>query len=302
MKKRIYQIVYTGWVNRIVRTVLLPLTKLTGKRYISVSGRIDVKLKNNVAQFKMDTNQTCSATQELFYNGPENYEFTELFIPLIQKVDTFFDIGANVGYFSLLAAKLNPKVKIYAFEPSIGPLHYLKENIKLNRLDQNVTVVGKAVSDVDGTLTFHSVVSKKYPWINYNLNGSHSLQNSYGLEKQLAYPVEVISLQQFKKAQEIEKVDLIKLDTECTEHLIFESSLELINEDRPIIISELYDVIKPEMHSIILRMENYQLYQINRGQLVKMDSILDEPVFKGEANFLFCPEEKQGLIEQFILR
>ncbi|HLU87553.1 MAG TPA: FkbM family methyltransferase [Taishania sp.] len=295
MKNTIYKIAYSPAVNCLLRNTLKPISKVLNKRLISVSGQICLKVKN--AHFKLKTNQTCSATQELFYNGAENYEFTKLFIPLIQKVDNFLDIGANIGYFSVLGAKLNKDLKVYAFEPSIGPLYYLKQNIELNHLQKQVNVIGKAVSDIDGILTFHSVVSKKYPWVVHNLNGSHSLQNNFGKQKEQAYPVEVISLSKFKEEYQLNKIDFIKLDTECTEHLIFKSSLDIINADRPIIVSEIYDEIKHEIEPIFKQMNNYCLFQINQNQLFPMDSILDQVKFKGEANFLFCPEEKLGLFD-----
>src|SRR5690606_15298527 len=295
MKNTIYKIAYSPAVNCLLRNTLKPISKVLNKRLISVSGQICLKVKN--AHFKLKTNQTCSATQELFYNGAENYEFTKLFIPLIQKVDNFLDIGANIGYFSVLGAKLNKDLKVYAFEPSIGPLYYLKQNIELNHLQKQVNVIGKAVSDIDGILTFHSVVSKKYPWVVHNLNGSHSLQNYFGKQKEQAYPVEVISLSKFKEEHQLNKIDFIKLDTECTEHLIFKSSLDIINADRPIIVSEIYDEIKHEIEPIFKQMNNYCLFQINQNQLFPMDSILDQVKFKGEANFLFCPEEKLGLFD-----
>jgi hypothetical protein len=47
----------------------------------------------------------------LFWNGHRNFEYTDIFIKLIKKVHVFYDIGANIGYYPLLAKKENPEIK-----------------------------------------------------------------------------------------------------------------------------------------------------------------------------------------------
>ena len=295
-----YKIVYHGGVNRILREVLFPFSKLFNKRLIAVSGKLNVKLNEHV-QFDLLTNQTCFVTQDLYYLGAERYEFTELLSYLVKDSEVFFDIGANIGYFTVLASKINPNLKVYSFEPSTGPLHFLRKNVVLNRIDNQVEVVGKAVAEVNDTLTFYSVVSEKYPWVEHNLNGSHSLQNEHGRKKSREYPVETVSLEQFISERQLTRLDLIKLDTECTEHLILDSSVEVINQYRPIIISEIYNVIKPEVQRVREKMHGYNLYQMENDKLVLRRSILDENSLQGESNFVFCPQEKMDLIQDYIL-
>jgi len=47
-------------------------------------------------------------------------------------VKTFYDIGANIGYYSLLGATINEDLIVVGFEPATGPAYYFKENIKIN--------------------------------------------------------------------------------------------------------------------------------------------------------------------------
>lgn len=54
---------------------------------------------------------------------------------------TVIDVGANIGYFSLLLAKLvGPQGKVYAVEPSKGNLDYLQKNVKLNKMS-NIQII-----------------------------------------------------------------------------------------------------------------------------------------------------------------
>lgn len=65
----------------------------------------------------------------------------------LKKGDVFFDIGANVGYYTLLASRLvGREGKVVAFEPVIRNLAYLYQHMLLNKTS-NVTIVSAACSD-----------------------------------------------------------------------------------------------------------------------------------------------------------
>ncbi|MEO8512663.1 MAG: FkbM family methyltransferase [Ignavibacteria bacterium] len=64
------------------------------------------------------------------------------------------DIGANVGYFSLFAAKKFPNADIYSFEPFPGTFERLSDNIRNN--NSGIKAFPYAVSDFNGTSDFYS--------------------------------------------------------------------------------------------------------------------------------------------------
>lgn len=64
---------------------------------------------------------------------------------------TFFDVGANVGYYSVLAAKIAPGARVVAFEPQPAVADCLRENLGLNGCP-NVEVVQAAVTASSGTV------------------------------------------------------------------------------------------------------------------------------------------------------
>ena len=231
-------------------------------------------------------------------NGCEKYEFTTIFENLIKKCQNFFDVGANIGYFSILGSKINKDCKIYAFEPSVGPKYYLSENIRINHA-YNVEAIEYAVADIKGRLTFHDVYNKNFSWLKHNLNGSHSLQNEFGTKRDSSYDVDVITLKKFKEEQILARVELIKLDTEYTEHIILTCSLELINEDKPIILCEVYEEIAEEMDKILIMMNGYKIYQII-GSKVFIVQNFKSLIDKDEHNFIFCHDDKIELIKEFI--
>jgi FkbM family methyltransferase len=95
--------------------------------------------------------------------GMHEKESVEAIVKIIKALQDIYphttlamaDVGANLGTYTLLLAKLaRPGEQIYAFEPSPDVAATLRANIELNHLDQ-VTVVEKAVSDHIGTLAFY---------------------------------------------------------------------------------------------------------------------------------------------------
>jgi FkbM family methyltransferase len=77
-------------------------------------------------------------------------EVREYINQYVKDGDVFFDIGANVGVFSLYCAKRFPKTKVFSFEPEHSNLGLLKDNVIANRLGQRITITSVAVSDFSG--------------------------------------------------------------------------------------------------------------------------------------------------------
>jgi len=74
-------------------------------------------------------------------------EQTQEFVQRVSLGQVVFDVGANVGYYSLLGSKcVGPRGKVFAFEPVVRNLVHLYQHISLNKLT-NVTIVPVACSD-----------------------------------------------------------------------------------------------------------------------------------------------------------
>lgn len=77
---------------------------------------------------------------------------SKLFLDAIRPNSVVLDVGACVGYYTLLAAKRGAKV--FAFEPDANVFKFLVENIRQNNLSERVVAVSSAVSSTTGTTTF----------------------------------------------------------------------------------------------------------------------------------------------------
>src|SRR3989344_6832323 len=94
------------------------------------------------------------STSLYYYGEYEPFE-TNLFQQLIKTGDCVLDIGAHIGYYTLLASGLvGKKGKVFSFEPDPNNLVLLRKNVMVNELS-NVVIVNKAVSNVNKRINFY---------------------------------------------------------------------------------------------------------------------------------------------------
>ena len=70
-----------------------------------------------------------------------------------KRASSIFDIGANIGFYALLAGAIKEKGSIFAFEPVSRIFELLKDNININMFS-NVIPIQKVVTDYEGVITF----------------------------------------------------------------------------------------------------------------------------------------------------
>lgn len=246
----------------------------------------------------MITNQTSYVTKLLYWKGADSFEYTPIFKELIPHCNSFIDIGANTGFYSLLAATVNPMSKIYSFEPAQGPLYYLSKNVFLNNLEKQISVYPIALSSQSGEVMFYEVKNKKYSYLPYNLGGIGSLKED---ATKMAYSVKTETLDQFISKNSIPHVDLIKIDTEGTENFILNGADESINKFRPIIICEtLFNRIEDKLE-VIMKRHDYLFFNHENGRLIRVNTLI-RPQDNGVRDCFFVHPSKVHLIEKFTLQ
>ena len=294
----IRNLIYAPKVNWIIRNTSYLLSPfLPEKIKIHPSGILKVNIKNHKF-FYLKTNQTSFLTRELFWKKPENFDYTTIFIGLIAKVNTFFDIGANIGYYSILGCKINTSLKVYAFEPSRGVMIFMCENLKINNLLDKVIVEPIELSDVGGKIDFYEMRNLKFPTI-YNLSGEHNIGTK---KNRITNKIETESttLDEYLSNKKVSSVDLIKLDTEGAEYQILKGGAATLDKNRPIIICEtLFNKIEKEL-DFIMREHDYRFYNHTAKGLKNVKTIV-RTEDNGVRNCFFVPVEKVHLIEEWIV-
>lgn len=170
---------------------------------------------------------------------PDRYEpeIEYLIETLVGPGDVVLDIGANVGLHTVaLARRVGAKGQVYAFEPVAEMARRLSENVALNGL-RNVTLVGCALGDEDGTATMKVNVGGA------GMEGTSSLADSIHArrhpEHYVERDIEVRRLDGVMARMDSQaRVGFIKIDTEGFETMIIEGGLETLKRDRPAMIVE----------------------------------------------------------------
>jgi len=143
---------------------------------------------------------------------------TRLFQETLQPGMVVIDIGAHVGYYTLLAAKLvGPTGKIYAFEPEPGNNETLNKNIELNKYS-NIEAIRMAMSDKEGNATMYLTSLD---------SGRHSLFQ-HDLPKRGNTVVETTTLDRFWESTEWPRIDLIKIDVEGSEVAVLDGMTRML--------------------------------------------------------------------------
>lgn len=172
---------------------------------------------------------------------------TDFIKRIVQKNWTCFDIGANVGYYSLLFASLAKDGIVHSFEPL--PLHYhlLNVNIFLNNFT-NIIVNHCALGKQAGVSDF--AVSKRGDVSSFVYTKVSPLEK--------IIQVSVRTLDDYVEEKGVERIDLLKLDVEGAEKLVLEGAGGTLS--------------KKELQPNILLVELYNSY------LIKYDTSIDEIV------------------------
>lgn len=297
--KTIYNLIYHSTINFLLRNLLQNLSIFLPKKIrINPSGIISIIINNN-QKIKLKTNQTSHITSQLFWDGSENYEYTQVFNKLITKVNVFIDIGASIGYYSIGAARINPAIQIISIEPSKAVMQYLTANVKINNLTSQIDLCEIALSDKNGFIDLYEVYNPKYPSVP-NLSGEHNV-GTKKIELSKPNKVETETLDNFVEKKNIRNIDLIKIDTEGFESVILNNAFQTINQDKPIIICEtLFNKIESELEQI-MNSHDYEFYNHVGERNLKKVNTINRSQDDGIRNCFFVHPSKFHLIEEFVV-
>ncbi len=151
------------------------------------------------------------------------------FIKDAQAAAKIVDIGANIGWFTCLAATVNPQASIVAFEMDSSNAALCRKNIQLNHA-QHITLECVAVSNQDGQISYLTDIPNE-------ASSTHRL----GESGSVAQIIDCIRLDTYFQGKPCP--NLIKIDTEGAEQKVLEGMPELLSRAE---LTTLYIELHPE--------------------------------------------------------
>ena len=175
-----------------------------------------------------------SLDQDLLWGRFERAE-THFVSRYLRPGMTVLDIGAHHGLYTLLASKrVRSEGRVIAFEPSPRERTQLRRNIRLN-LASNVRVVPYALGRERSSADLYIVEGVE--------DGCNSLRPPVVASQTRPVQVQVISLDDFVREENLGKIDFVKLDVEGAELDVIRGAERLLESvPRPVLLVEVYDI------------------------------------------------------------
>lgn len=189
---------------------------------------------------------------------------TQMFANRIDSGNVVYDIGAHVGWYSMIASRLvGDTGHVVAFEPHPPNVSYLRRHIELNSAS-NVAVVPAAVSASDGTAAFLPGASRTTG----RLSGPSSDATS----------VRTISVDSLVEAGEAPPPDVIKIDVEGHEKDVLVGAQRTLVAERPIFFVSTHGRDARHQCVELLRSEHFRVRPIGTEKLDSASAIVATPM------------------------
>jgi FkbM family methyltransferase len=223
------------------------LNKLLNRSRAVVHNSIEMQfyVSNSLSSYRVKT----FASKE-----PETLTWIESF----DKDSVFWDIGANIGLYSVYAAK-SKNIQVYAFEPSVFNLELLAKNIHINALSEKVRIIPIALSNCLG---FNLFKMNNPVWGGaLSTFGESYDQNGKDFNTTFEYTIAGVTADKAVDLLLSPKPDYIKIDVDGIEHLILEGCENILKTTKSVLV-EINDNFKEQAN-------NSEKYLLQAGLTLK---------------------------------
>ncbi|MDC0393554.1 FkbM family methyltransferase [Candidatus Pelagibacter sp.] len=170
--------------------------------------------------------------QSLYTKEPETLNWIDSFQPYNSEKIVFWDIGANIGLYSIYAALKFKNIEIISFEPSTSNTRILSRNISINNLEYKINIFPLALSDKENIISYfkETQFSEGGAISNFNSNidyrgqivSENQIKNKYNL---FGTSIDSLILNKILKIP-----NYIKIDVDGIEHLILKGAENLLKD------------------------------------------------------------------------
>jgi len=241
-----FSIIHRLYKIPLPKNILIPLINILRPNFTLIDN------------FKLyiDKSDRIVSEKLLVYKKWEEYE-TKIFKENLKTGDTVLDIGAHIGYYTLIASnKVGKRGKVYAFEPDPKNFKLLKKNISENGCS-NVALINSAVTLKGGQIKL---------FLNKENKGDHRAYDSKDGRESIS--INSMKLDEYFKNNK--KVDVIKMDIQGGEFKALKGGLNLLSHNKRIkIFSEFWPMglrlnnDSPKEYLNLLIKNKFKIFQIS---------------------------------------
>ena len=254
------------WFNDFIQERSYKSIKILGKE-------IKFFVPNQLLEWRVDT---------YFSKEPETLEWIDSFQEKENLI--FWDIGANIGLYSIYNSLKHPKSTTIAFEPSSSNLRVLTRNISINNLEKNIKVVSIPLTNKENI--FQEMKEGQF------VEGG--ALNSFGekfdfegkeFKPTMKYNLLGTTINYFLENSILDIPDYIKIDVDGIEHLILEGGDKFLNDKKVKSLSiEINENFKEQYFSTLKIMEenNFKIKSKKRSE-----NFYTSEKFKNTFNYIF---------------
>ena len=250
------------------RSILIPFNDFIQERsYKSIKildREINFFVPNQLLNWRVDT---------FFNKEPETLEWIDSFEKKENLI--FWDIGANIGLYSIYNSLKNPSSTTFAFEPSSSNLRVLTRNISINNLEKNIKIISMPLTNKKNT--FQEMREAQF------VEGG--ALNSFGekfdfegkdFKSSMKYNLLGTTMNYFIENSILEIPDYIKIDVDGIEHLILEGGDKFLSNDKiKSLLVEVNENFKEQYENVLFFMDKNKfklLYKKHNDAFISKES------------------------------
>ena len=255
------------WFNDFIQERSYKSIKILGKE-------IKFFVPNQLLEWRVDT---------YFIKEPETLEWIDSFQEKENLI--FWDIGANIGLYSIYNSLKHPKSTTIAFEPSSSNLRILTRNISINNLEKNIKVVSIPLTNKENI--FQEMKEGQF------VEGG--ALNSFGekfdfegkeFKPTMKYSLLGTTINYFLENSILVIPDYIKIDVDGIEHLILEGGDKFLNDKKVKgLLIEINENFKEQYDKVLKLMNQYGFKLIHKKH--NDDIFSEKSKFKNTYNYIF---------------
>lgn len=203
-----------------------------------------------------------------------------------------YDVGANTGFYSAIAARANKANRVFALEPFPPVRDHLHSTLRVNRCTGSVTVEPLAFGSANGEASLY------VPLQDHGLvETSATLSAHFKDEYSEVITVSVVTADFFTRERGPGRVTLMKVDVESLEAEVLKGSIELLKTHRPLVFCEVLPKGDAKAIDAVKRSVRYVDIQLHPTRAV----VGGEVSFDNDSwNHLLVPEEKQEPVVELL--